>query len=1111
MPTSLASRVLASLVVATALVLPAARAQSATGVIEGRVFNTATGNALANARVSLEGAAREIITDAAGEYRFTGVPVGPAQLNVTYLGMASQKASLNVTAAGAVRREFELVLDRGKDEAVKLDAFTVIADREMSAQAISMNEQRTAPNIKNVVAMDEFGDRGAENIGEFLLFLPGVSVTTSGSEPTTVAMRGFPGNNTGLTIDGAETTGTYNGNSRALDLREVPFNNVSRVEITKVPTPDMPAAGLGGSINLITRNGFETKSPRFTYNVYTMFHNRNGLTFDGGPRNASGVTSSKYIHPSFDFSYLRPINRNLAITIGGSRTWRAKPMETGTKHTDESPAWDQVRLVQTTSQWNSLAQQFRTLQGQIGIDYRLSSTDSLSLSGQYRSYALPITRSVLAFAYGAGATGGPTFSQSAIPTGTALPAGTVTMNGSGENVDILTQTKLYNFKYRHRGDTWRLDFGSYYSTSGTNRWDIDAGFFNTTPATISNVILRGDGIPSSGGTIPTSYSATNAAGQAVDVYDGGNYSIGNPNTNQPDWNTQRYNFKLDLARDFRSRIPFSLKVGGLVDTMQNDQRRYPKTWSFRPNGATDAVSRQAKNFDVFDNAYNDNAPTLFGKKVRWISGKKLYELYQKNPSWFVLDDAQIHQDRVTNSRQLSEQIAAAYLRADVRLLNNKLWLVGGVRFERTHDKGSGPLNDINAQYQRDASGRLIDGNPNLAGIQPVAKSADALTLRKLRYVERGATSDQSYSGYYPSLNASYSITENLILRAAYAQTLGRPNINNIIPSTSISDASAANPTITVNNSGLKPWTAKSYDLSIESYQIKDGFGSIGFFQKEITDFFTSITTAATPELLELYGLESDQSLLSYNVTRLANGGDAKIKGVEFTYRQSLTLLPHWARGFQVFANATKLSLSGSRTNDFSGYNPKSLSGGGGGFVLGIFLLRGGFGGRERGARAARPVEAEMPLANGGGGVALAAEKLGDGEPALLDEARAETAEHALLERRAPAVAAGENIVARGRADGGGRVRLGEHHPAGRERIEVWRGDFPGGVVAFHVARPKIVGEDEEDVGLGARRLGGESTDGERERANHEGGEGFHRMSFTSTRQETRAGPQPPRR
>ena len=69
-------------------------------------------------------------------------------------------------------------------------------------------------------------------------------------------------------------------------------------------------------------------------------------------------------------------------------------METGGKGLDEQPTWDQVRLVQTTSAWNSLAQEFKTLQGQIGVDWRLGATDTFSVSAQYRSYALPITRSV---------------------------------------------------------------------------------------------------------------------------------------------------------------------------------------------------------------------------------------------------------------------------------------------------------------------------------------------------------------------------------------------------------------------------------------------------------------------------------------------------------------------------------------------------------------------------------------------------------------------------------------------------------------------------------------------------------------------------------------------
>ncbi|MBL9190263.1 MAG: TonB-dependent receptor [Opitutaceae bacterium] len=916
------------------------RAQSAAGVVEGRVFNAATGSALVNARVVLEGAApaREIITDESGSFRFAGVPAGEARLAVTYLGMTPQGATVSVSAGGVAQRDFELALARGArgspapGEAVRLDAFTVVEDRQMSAQAIAMNEQRNAPNIKNVVAIDEFGDRGSENIGEFLLFLPGVSIATSGSEPTTVALRGFPGNNTGLTVDGGEMASSFGGNTRSLDLREMPMNNVSRVEVTKVPTPDLPATGLGGSINLITRSGFESRTRRFAFNTYTQFHNRNGLTFDGGPRNHNSDNSPDFIQPSFDFSYQHPVNRRLAFTIGGSRTWRFKPMETGTKETDESPTWDQVRLVQTTSQWNSLAQTFKTLQGSFGVDWRLSDTDMLTASVQYRDYNLYITRSVLGFAYGAGATGGPTFTQ-----GAATGVGTVTMNGSGENVDVITETKHYNLRYRHRGALWRIDAAGSFSISASDRLEIDKGFFNLAPATLTGVVLRGDDIPSSGGTIPTRYSATRG-GVPIDPYDGGNYTLGNPTTNQPDWNTHKQNLRLDVARDFGREVPFTIKVGAALDRFATDQRRYAKTWNFRPNGSTAAADRLASRFDVFDEAFNADAPTVFGRKVRWISGQKMFDLHRKNPSWFILDEAQIHQDFVNNSRQLRETISAGYVRADARLFRNRLWLVAGVRYERTDDKGSGPLNDINAQFQRNPNGTFVDGNPTLPGIQRVPLSSDPLVLRKLRFQERAAQSDRSYDGYYPSVNASFNLTENLVLRAAYAQTLGRPNTSFIIPGTTISDPDVANPTISVNNTGLRPWSARSYDLSLESYQIKDGFGSIGVFRKSVKDFFGSVTTAATPELLEQYGLENDPALRTYNFVTRTNAGDAQIDGFEVSYRQSLTFLPSWARGFQVFVNYTKLNLAGSNTADFSGYNPKSL-GGGINFVRGRLGLR----------------------------------------------------------------------------------------------------------------------------------------------------------------------------
>jgi iron complex outermembrane receptor protein len=196
-----------------------------------------------------------------------------------------------------------------------------------------------------------------------------------------------------------------------------------------------------------------------------------------------------------------------------------------------------------------------------------------------------------------------------------------------------------------------------------------------------------------------------------------------------------------------------------------------------------------------------------------------------------------------------------------------------------------------------------------------------------RYVERGTHAERDYRGYYPSISTTYSISENLVLRGAYARTIGRPNISAVVPSATFSEPTVATPTITVTNPGLKPWTADSFDFTVESYHLKDGFGSFGVFQKNIKDFFGSVRTAATPALLELYGLPNDPAYLAYEIATTTNTGDAKITGVEYSYRQLLTFLPAWARGFQVFFNGTKMTLSGSTTADFTGFNPSSYAGG----------------------------------------------------------------------------------------------------------------------------------------------------------------------------------------
>jgi len=886
----------------------AANTQS-TGTIEGRVFNAATGAALVNARVMIEGTTREAITDATGFFRLSDLPAGDAWLAVTYIGMERETATVSVPAGGTAQREFELRLLRAArpGELVKLDAFTVVADREMSAQALAMNEQRHAPNLKNVVAIDEYGDRGGENIGEFLRFMPGVAVVGI-PEAGNLSLRGIPSNNTNMSIDGAPVA-SAEPNARSVNLQAVPMANVSRVEITKVPTPDTPASGLGGSVNLISASAFDKKRPEFSYQVYWQFDDTTGITLGGGRQWQLPEMNTKFHKPSVQLRYARPLTRNFALTLGADYTWRR--MIQG----DEQGAWDLVRLVQTSAAWAELTQPITTRSAQLGAEWRLGPSDTLSLSLHHRQHERWTTRSQLAIQYGAGTTGDATFSQ-----GASTGVGSVS-HGSNWNL-LVTETNQSTLKYRHLGRSWRLDASGSWSESEAVQDDIRKGLFFTGNASITNLIIRGDGIGTAG-TLPARYSAVSRTGAPVDIYDGAKYSINYGQSSAGTRGGKLTSGRMDLSREWNAVVPISIKIGAAANEERRDLRSGIRQWNFRPNGASDVSSRLAANFDVFDEGFLRDPPRAAGVPVRPTSQRKLFDLYRLHPDWFVLDEPLAHRNLVAGSRAYQETISAAYLRADLRLMRNRLWIVTGVRFEQTSGKGQGPLDDINAQYQRDTAGNFLR---NASG-QRILITSDALALAKLRYQDRAAQSSTDYHDLFPSLNATYDLTERLVLRAAYAQTIGRPSLDFITPGLTISDPDVANPTITLNNPNLKPWKAQNFDLSLEAYNFKDGVGSIGVFQKDIKDFFGNLRTPATPELLALYGLEQDSSLLNYSVSTRINAGDAKLTGVEFGYRQSLTFLPHWARGLQVFVTATKLKVQGSSTSDFVGFAPEVFSGG----------------------------------------------------------------------------------------------------------------------------------------------------------------------------------------
>jgi len=251
-----------------------ALAQAAAASIEGRVQGTANGAALNNARVVVEGTTIEALTDANGVYRLGNVPAGSVRLRVSYTGMESQSALVATTAGATAKRDFALAIPTSQttlDERapVKLESF-VVESTALSAAAAALNEQKMAPNIKNVVVLDEIGDLGDGNIGEYLKYTPGISIVFAPQTAGSASIRGLPASGVVFMVDGAEVSSP--SPDRSFDLAASSSGSVDRIEVTKVPTPDRPANAVGGTVNIIGKSGFNAKKPTLKLNTYGAYN-----------------------------------------------------------------------------------------------------------------------------------------------------------------------------------------------------------------------------------------------------------------------------------------------------------------------------------------------------------------------------------------------------------------------------------------------------------------------------------------------------------------------------------------------------------------------------------------------------------------------------------------------------------------------------------------------------------------------------------------------------------------------------------------------------------------------------------------------------------------------
>ena len=224
-------------------------------VITGRVIDASTGAFLPGANVMLSGTRMGAASNRFGVYRIDNVPPGKYVLKVSYIGYKEFQTQVTVSSEQRV-----VTLDIALQvSAVKLKTLVVEGLREGQVKALS--QQRSSPNIKNVVSEELLQRFPDENMAEQLARVPGVFIDREWGVGRYVLIRGTSQNFNAVAVNGNKLA-TNRREERYPQLDIIGTSQFSSIEVVKAITPDMDGDAIAGAVNLVTPSAFDYPGAR---------------------------------------------------------------------------------------------------------------------------------------------------------------------------------------------------------------------------------------------------------------------------------------------------------------------------------------------------------------------------------------------------------------------------------------------------------------------------------------------------------------------------------------------------------------------------------------------------------------------------------------------------------------------------------------------------------------------------------------------------------------------------------------------------------------------------------------------------------------------------------
>lgn len=779
----------------------------------------------------------------------TAVGIPPAQ------AQSAEEPKTTEEEAGIVTEDaaYEGAPETGEAQPVGFEAEIVVTGFRFSLQQ-SVELRRDALNVRDSIVVEDISKMPDLNLAEAIQRVPGVAIVREGGEGRQISLRGLGPEFTRVTLNGMEVPASNGGldssggvnRGRSFDFNVFSAELFNRIDINKSAVASIEEGGVAGTVEMYTARPLDNPGFRGAATLQGAYNDLSDSTDPRGTVMVSTTNKAETIGFLFSGAYTERTSWQDGF---GTVRWSLPERPFAGNETDL-----------TDEELNSLwyprlprQDSFRHSQERLGLSASLEfkPTDPFRFSVNWvHSDFDATTDSYNSFAQ---------FRRSS-PWGfdTITPTDvTVAQDGTGfyaiagtfENVALRTESRqtVDNTKF----DQYTADFA----------WDINddlrltgvigqAGSkFEQDYFRVNIETLEGAGF---------SYDFTGNPNVAaidydIDVTDPANYRIlDNELYQRPIVDRTNQTVRLDLDWDL-AEGKHVLRFGGIYNDREVDSQDWRQ--NLNPVGDFSQVGRVFSYVDAggYGSATELDFLVLDFDRSKEVFGYGTFAL-ERGPgrtTWVV-----------------TEQTSGLY--ADYSLFalvgEHSLRLNAGLRYVDTDTEATGWL------------------------------SSD------IKNVETN-----SYDNFLPSVNVSYDLTQDLVLRAAVSRTMTRASLSSLAPIKTYSDV---NFTVSGGNSQLDPLVSDNYDLGLEWYFAKEAVLGVVFFHKDIDSFISSPTTseplrpedyAAVAAVYPEQPALLDPTLI-WTYRTAANTEGTKLDGFEIIYQQAFRGLPGFLSNFGFVGN-----------------------------------------------------------------------------------------------------------------------------------------------------------------------------------------------------------------